>query len=173
MGLPNSGKVQKQYCYGLEPSERRRRAVETTVKTILQNRVKSEDDLPGIEEIDAYIAQFFHWVREFTQYPFQIMQDLADISGDSSTKLRVLVPTLIDQEFWLRWSSKSEKPTSPRDQAELVYLIVKSNSQEDVSCQASFRSTPWRYMNDLCYKIRPNAFDVIQDAVTKYRNLSA
>jgi hypothetical protein len=121
----------------------REQAVDTTVRTILQNRVKSKTDLTDIKKIDAYIAQFFAWVREWTQYRFQIVEDLAAISGDGSTKLRVLAPALVDIEFWLRWPGESAS-TRPREQAYLLYLmsLIKLPGQRILPGFIGF--DPWR-----------------------------
>src|SRR5262249_43642970 len=149
----------------LSNREERRAIVDTTVRTILRNRVKSKADLRSIEEIDAYIAQFFSWAREFTQYRFQIIKDLTDITGDGTTKSRAWVPALVDVEFWLRWPSEPGKLTKLSEQAHLVQLMSQVQLHEGRIIPGFIGFDPWRYIHDKHYHPDRDPLGVVKYAI--------
>jgi predicted TIM-barrel fold metal-dependent hydrolase len=158
-------KTKKEIGSSLSNPDERKAIVDETVKTILQKRVKSKADLPSIDEIDAYIAQFFSWVREFTQYRFQIMKDLVDITGDSADKSRMWVPTLLDVEFWLRWPSEPGRLTTLSEQADLVQLMSQVKLPAGRIIPGFIGFDPWRYMHDKHFYPDKDPLEVVKHAI--------
>jgi hypothetical protein len=129
---------------------------------ILENEDTFEDkDTIGLEEIVAYIKQFFILATEMTNYRFQILDHLAVRYGDPHAKVRVFAPAIVDLEYWL---PHGDTPTPIDQQAELLQLISLIQPPGRIA-HGFIAFDPWRYWDDIKKRRPKNAFDVVKEAI--------